>query len=175
MMCESATSTFDRDEDVAHITIRTVGYEGASIEDFVATLLQQEVSLLLDIRERPSSRRPGFSRTSLRATLEAAGIKYLHLRPLGDPKEGRDAARRGDYVRFETIFRTHLAKPEAQAALDMLLSQAEDHAICLMCYERDPKVCHRQIVVEEAMKRKNFRVRHLGVPYRLRSRNRWSS
>jgi hypothetical protein len=33
-----------------------------------------------------------------------------------------------------------------------------------MCFERDPSTCHRNIVIEEIAKRRQFSVEHLGVP-----------
>jgi uncharacterized protein (DUF488 family) len=45
----------------------TIGYEGAALDDFLATLKAARVSTLLDIREAPVSRRPGFSKRELAA------------------------------------------------------------------------------------------------------------
>ena len=76
-------------------TLATIGYEGSSLEDFVATLLAANINTLVDVREVPVSRRKGFSKNALREVLEDAGLTYVHLIGLGDPKEGRDAAREG--------------------------------------------------------------------------------
>ena len=65
--------------------LATIGYEGAALADFIATLKAARVSLVLDIREAPISRRPGFSKRVLGAALEETGIAYLHLRGLGNP------------------------------------------------------------------------------------------
>ena len=78
----------------------TIGYEGADLFDFLATLKHAEVSLLVDIRELPASRRKGFSKNALQENLESVGIQYIHLRDLGDPKEGRLAARTGNFKDF---------------------------------------------------------------------------
>jgi uncharacterized protein (DUF488 family) len=144
--------------------IHTIGYEGTRLQDFIAVLQAKDVTCLLDIRDRPSSRVKGFSKNPLRLALDAAGIKYVHLRALGDPKEGRDAARRGDFAAFERIFRGHLQKHEGQADLEEVIAEAKRGQVCLMCYERDPKTCHRKIVVEAIVERGQFSVEHLGVP-----------
>ena len=95
----------------------TIGYEGASIADFVATLRAVNVDVLIDVRDVPISRKPGFSKRVLAQRLGDVGIEYVHLRDLGDPKPGRDAARRGDFKEFERIFREHLEREKSQIAL----------------------------------------------------------
>jgi hypothetical protein len=69
-----------------------IGYEGSVLEDFVATLRSAGVETLIDVRDVPLSRKPGFSKSALQANLEAHGIAYVHLKGLGDPKPGREAA-----------------------------------------------------------------------------------
>ncbi len=119
--------------------IFTIGYEGASVEVFIAALRKAGVALVLDIRAVPVSRKKGFSKTPLAKHLAEAGIGYRHLRGLGTPKHGREAARSGDHEAFERIFRTHLEEPEALLDLGEALSLAQAQAICLLCLERDPE------------------------------------
>ena len=93
--------------------ICTIGYEGGTVAAFIRTLKQAQVELVLDIRAAPVSRKKGFSKNQLAAHLSEAGIGYRHLRGLGTPKRGRDAARGGDVESFERIFRAHMDEPEA--------------------------------------------------------------
>ena len=95
----------------------TIGYEGASVEDFVASLALAGVQHVLDVREIAQSRRRGFSKNGLAEALRARGIDYSHSRQLGDPKPGREAARRGDLDEFKRIFQAHLLLPETRKAL----------------------------------------------------------
>ena len=104
---------------------------------------------LIDIRDVPVSRKRGFSKKALSATLEGAGVGYVHLRDLGDPKPGRDAARRGDMQTFERIFRAHLEGREAQEALEQAVEITSGVRACLLCFERDHSGCHRAIVAAE--------------------------
>jgi uncharacterized protein (DUF488 family) len=143
--------------------IFTIGYERASLADFVSTLELSSVDILVDIRDRAQSRRPGFSKNALKAALNLAGIDYLHMRELGDPKEGREAARKGDFGRFREIFANVIASKEAIAALAALEKLASNSAICLMCFERDQTTCHRSIVSALLEQRLGKRTRHLGV------------
>lgn len=144
-------------------TLCTIGYEGAQVEAFVYTLAAAGVDLVLDIRNVAGSRRPGFSKNALRENLALAQIQYVHLRNLGDPKEGREAARRGDYVEFRRVFSNQLATVAAQEDLAEAIRLASGHSIALLCYERDPKHCHRSIVAKTMTKQNAFAIRHLGV------------
>ncbi len=102
------------------------------------------------MRAVPASRRPGFSKGSLARSLGEAGITYRHLRALGTPAPGREAARAGRIDIFEHIFRAHLAGHEAQLALEELAALVrEGRRICLLCLEAEPARCHRAIVATE--------------------------
>ena len=94
-------------------SICTIGYEGGTVHAFIRTLKDAQVELVLDIRAAPVSRKKGFSKNQLAAHLSETGIGYRHLRGLGTPKRGRDAARGGDVESFERIFREHMEEPEA--------------------------------------------------------------
>lgn len=134
-------------------TIYTIGYEGTDIERFVATLRAVRIDLLVDVRAIAASRKKGFSKTALRARLESEGIDYLHLVELGDPKPGREAAREGKIAEFERIYNEHLARPESVQSLAELEELAHKQSVCLLCYERDPKHCHRSIVTAQLVLR----------------------
>lgn len=126
--------------------LATIGYEKCTPEDFVSTLKARKIDVLVDIRERAQSRRPGFSKTALSRAVTNAGIEYIHLRELGDPKAGREAARAGMIERFRKIFSDVLSSESAQKALSTIESLAKSKRICLMCYERDHRLCHRKMV-----------------------------
>ena len=119
---------------------------------------------LLDIREAPVSRRPGFSKRALAAALEAAGIAYQHLHGLGNPKPGRDAAKSGDVETYQRIFTAHMktvAAREDLARASVLVGQG---GACLLCYERDHRRCHRDIVADALAEGGGITLRHLTVP-----------
>lgn len=126
--------------------LATIGYEKSSLHDFVDTLRSSNIEVLIDIRDRAQSRRPGFSKSALSEALEASGIEYLHLRALGDPKEGRDAARAGKVDEFNRIFQRVMEGQGATEALSVVRNIAETKRVCLMCYEADHQFCHRKIV-----------------------------
>lgn len=143
--------------------LATIGYEGARLDDFVATLQFVDVQMIIDIRDRAQSRRPGFSKSALRENLEKHGIGYVHLKELGDPKEGRDAARSGDLAKFRKVYAAVLETQQAIDALDQIAVLAKRLNVCLLCYERDHHECHRKIVADRLESIAGFKVRHLGV------------
>ena len=127
--------------------IFTIGYEGATMDAFLAALKQAGVERVIDVRALPLSRRPGFSKSPLRATLEQAGIEYLHLKALGTPAEGRAAARAGRHADLERIYAGQLELPEAIAQSAQMLDLAAEKPSALLCFERDPAQCHRSLLL----------------------------
>lgn len=143
--------------------VTTIGYERASLIDFIATLQLSKIDVLVDIRDRAQSRRPGFSKSALATALNEVGIEYIHLKELGDPKEGREAARRGDYNEFRAIFNNVMATDAAKQAITKLAELAIESRICLMCFERDQRTCHRLIVADQLVAGLDRKAEHLGV------------
>ncbi|MCS6779517.1 MAG: DUF488 domain-containing protein [Geminicoccaceae bacterium] len=142
--------------------LATIGYALATPAGLVAALRAAGIELLVDVRAVPASRRPGFSKRQLAAALEEAGIAYRHMKGLGTPAAGRDAARAGRLDAFERIFREHLAGLEAQAELAELARLiAAGRRLCLLCLEAEPAHCHRAILAEELRRQLGLEVRHL--------------
>lgn len=56
--------------------ISTIGYEGASLPDFFATLQHWGVQRVLDVREIAQSRRRGFSKNALQGPLRGWNQLY---------------------------------------------------------------------------------------------------
>lgn len=143
--------------------IYTLGYESAAIEDFIATLKAAGIERIIDVREYPLSRRKGFSKNVLHALLQANDIEYVHLKGLGDPKEGREAARAGDYKKFMKIFSSHMKTEYALSDLKTAIELASSSVSCLLCYERSPDECHRTIVAQAIAADTGQRIQPIGV------------
>jgi len=144
------------------LTLATIGYEGATVQGFLAALREARVELLVDVRAVAMSRRPGFAKTALAGNLATADIEYLHLRGLGTPADGRAAARAGRHTEMHEIFREHLATAAAQTDLATLVSIVKSgKRVALMCFEADPKHCHRSLVVDALAHHVKTDVRHL--------------
>jgi uncharacterized protein (DUF488 family) len=123
--------------------IFTIGYEGATQDELVAALQQAGVERVIDVRAVPLSRKPGFSKNILAAGLRDAGIDYVHLKALGTPAAGREAARKGRHAEMERIYAAQLETPEATVQAAQMISLAEEKPSALLCFERDPAHCHR--------------------------------
>lgn len=129
------------------MTIYTIGYEGATQADVISALERAGVKRVIDVRQLPLSRRPGFSKSSLAASLADHGIDYVHLKALGTPKPGRDAAKKGDRATLEAVYAHQLELPEAQAQAARMRALAAEMPSALLCFERDPSVCHRTLLL----------------------------
>lgn len=141
----------------------TIGYEGASLGDFISTLKAAKVTTLLDVRELAISRRKGFSKRALAEALEGAGIQYRHERDLGSPKPIRHQLHLdGDYTEFFSAFTSYL---KSQKPLLKRLSTELGGNVALMCFERDPTTCHRSIVAKHLEPLVQLKTKHLGVKH----------
>lgn len=126
----------------------TIGYEGATQAEVIGRLKAAGVETLVDVRAVAASRRAGFSKTILGESLRAEGIDYLHLRGLGTPKAGREAARKGRVDEMRALFADHLAEPEAVLDYARLKQLAGEKRVALLCFEADHAGCHRAVLAE---------------------------
>ena len=140
----------------------TIGYEQTPAKSVLDELENAGVKLLVDVRAVASSRRPGFSKSQLAAGLDERGISYLHLRGLGTPKEGREAARSGKFDALHRIYAAHLRTPQAKEELDQLSALVRKSGpVCILCYERDHAHCHRQWIAQIIEDREGVKVDNL--------------
>lgn len=139
----------------------TIGYEHATQPDVIARLKAAGVRRLADVRAVASSRKAGFSKTVLAESLRDAGIEYVQLRELGTPKAGRQAVRHGHADQMRAIYAAHMEEPESVAAFGRLKALAEDAPTALLCYEADPRDCHRSILAHRLEREDGFEVVNL--------------
>ncbi|CAG4906363.1 DUF488 domain-containing protein [Paraburkholderia saeva] len=127
------------------MTVFTVGYEGLDIDVFMSILAEHGIETVVDIRELPLSRKPGFSKKALTSTLNLSGLEYVHMVELGCPKPVRDRYREdGNWKRYTEGFSKYL---KTQAAAIAELSDLAGSSNCaLLCYEADFNFCHRSMV-----------------------------
>lgn len=130
------------------LRIFTIGYEGATQPELIATLIRAGVKQLIDVRAVPLSRRPGFSKNVLANGLREAGIDYIGLKALGTPPEGREAARRGNHAVLERVYAGQLELPMAIVQGQQMLEIAAAAPAALLCFERDPGGCHRTLLLK---------------------------
>lgn len=142
------------------MAIFTIGYEGLNLDSFLGLLTDHEIDTLVDIREFPLSRKPGFSKTVLRTTVNLLGMEYMHVHALGCPKKIRNEYREsGDWRRYTQGFLAYL-RSQASAVQDLAeLSMSSNFA--LLCFEADFNFCHRSMVAKAISEITRERVVHI--------------
>ncbi len=145
------------------ISLFTAGYEGLAVSEFIGELKKKSVKVLFDIRYRPQSRKPGFSKNALAAECERVGIQYLHDPKLGTPPDQMaEMKEAGEYTpEIFKRYRTFLLKQKDSLA--QAVKVATDKTTCLVCYEADYRGCHRKVVAEEIERRSDLTVDHLSL------------
>ncbi|WP_233213737.1 DUF488 domain-containing protein [Mycobacterium hubeiense] len=139
----------------------SIGYEGKTVHDLVTQLLEQDVRVLVDVRLTPLSRKPGLSKTKLSEALAAVGIRYVHHRALGNPKDNRAGFRAGEpdsVARYRDV----LDSAAAADALAHVCELLDGGAVALLCFEHEHAECHRNFVVNRLLEaRPNAAVVHV--------------
>jgi len=141
-------------------TIFSIGYEGRTVDAFIALLKAARVGRLVDVRDAPYSRKPGFSKHPLEQALAAADIEYVGMPELGTEKAVRDKLRSdGNVADFQRAYKAGLEKKSEY--YDHLKAMARERPSAIMCFEREHTECHRQII-EERLEADGFKIVHLG-------------
>jgi uncharacterized protein (DUF488 family) len=128
----------------------TVGYQGRSLPDLLGMLRANGVDRLLDVRERPLSRRKGFSATPLFEALRKADIAYEHGVGLGNPEPIRVLWKQGELATGRKRYRDFL-RSEQFERVAAVVELAHEERVCLLCFEGDYEQCHRSVIAEEAV------------------------
>jgi hypothetical protein len=135
----------------------TIGYEGKTVEAFVNLLIQNNIRLLCDVRKNPISRKFGFSKSKLARIVKNIGIEYTHIPELGIESDKRkDLETLDDY---QALFADYeKALPSKAEVLDSLFSLLRaKNRVALVCYEKEPSMCHRHIIRDYFVKTYNVK------------------
>jgi uncharacterized protein (DUF488 family) len=145
------------------MTIYTIGYEELNIDGFISLLAEHGIDTVVDVRELPLSRKPGFAKKALANHLNLSGYEYIHMGDLGCPKPIRDRYREdGNWKRYTEGFLKHLKS--RQEAVEELASLAASSKCVLLCYEADANFCHRSMVAHALKEQHGTRIKHLAAP-----------
>jgi uncharacterized protein (DUF488 family) len=144
------------------MTVFTIGYEGLNIDAFMSLLSEHDIETVVDIRELPLSRKPGFSKKALASILNLAGLEYVHMAALGCPKSVRDRYREdGNWKIYTEGFLKHLETQDSAIAELSLLASSSNCA--LLCYEADFNFCHRSMVANAVREFCDADIEHINV------------
>lgn len=153
------------------MTVFTIGYEGLGIDAFVSLLAQHDIGTVVDIRELPLSRKPGFSKKALASVLNLSGFDYVHMVDLGCPKPVRNGYREdGDWKRYTSGFLKHLKAQND--AIGELAELVQSSTCALLCYEADFNYCHRSMVADAVSKHCGASIKHIAAKAKASARHR---
>ena len=125
--------------------IAGIGYQRRSIDELIERLRGASITTLIDVRELPWSHRAEFSKKRLEERLTREGLRYVHLRAAGNPRENRKSG--ASSAEILARYREHLAR--TSGVLEEILAAAGGEAAALLCYEADARECHRSILLEQ--------------------------
>jgi uncharacterized protein (DUF488 family) len=126
------------------VRIAGIGYQGRTIDELIERLRSASITVVVDVRELPWSRRAEFAQKRLAERLTQEGIRYVHLRSAGNPRENRKSGASSEEILAR--YREHLAR--TPGVLDEILAEARGEPVALLCYEADVKECHRSVLLE---------------------------
>ena len=108
------------------------------------------IEQIIDIRTIPKSRHnPQFNGDSLATSLDAAGIRYVHLKELGGLRRAKpDSVNLGWRNASFRGFADYMQTKEFTEGLERAIRLAEERPSALMCAEAVPWRCHRSLVAD---------------------------
>ena len=118
-------------------TMWTIGHSTRSIEEFIGLLKSHGITLLVDVRRFPASRRyPHFNGTDLARSLDAAGIASQHMPTLGGRRPGRpDSGNLGWRNAGFRGYADYMQTDEFQRAIEELMAYGTSTRKVIMCAE----------------------------------------
>lgn len=141
----------------------TIGYEGRTLRGLIRRLVDNDVDVLLDIREVARSRRPDFNSGRLAAAAVRAGIAYRHIPELGSSRKLRvHLYETRDFDRFAGYYLAYVRRWRLAEVRSVARAARIEGTVCILCYESDHARCHRGIVAAEALRtHRQLEVLHL--------------
>ncbi|MFB9676098.1 DUF488 domain-containing protein [Streptosporangium vulgare] len=138
-----------------HARLTGIGYEGCDLHGFIQRLHRENVTLLVDVRLNPISRKRGFSKTALANALAGAGVAYEHMRELGNPKWNRAGfgGSPAELGAARGVYAGQLMDADARECLNRIAEAAQRQTVAIMCFEADQDRCHRDLVLEAVRER----------------------
>lgn len=131
------------------VTLIGWGYEGRTVEELISEARRWDISVVADVRLNAISRRKGFSKRALAEQLAGAGIQYVHLRDLGNPRDNRSGFAQTSTPEGRAARATYrgqvLNTAVGRASLRAL---AEYGPAIVLCFEAEERCCHRALVVD---------------------------
>jgi uncharacterized protein (DUF488 family) len=126
----------------------TIGYQGHTVSSIIGVLQAHQINLLIDVRQNPISRKPGFSKKGLDKHLSFSGIDYVHFPCLGTPLAIRRFYIQSGQVEL-ALKRYEKYLESKTACLQSLVEIVSDRRCCLLCLESCYTTCHRSVIAKK--------------------------
>ena len=142
----------------------TIGYEGISLEEYLARLLKNDVKILVDVRNNAVSMKYGFSKNQLKRYCESLGIQYLHFPEVGIQSDQRQELNsQADYDKLFSVYRENNLSNTTNSQREILNLLKEHKRIALTCFEANISQCHRKHLAEaiESLSGSEYEVEHI--------------
>jgi uncharacterized protein (DUF488 family) len=127
----------------------TIGYEGRSLENYLNALIRNGIRVLVDVRNNPVSRKPGFSKHQLERICRNVDIEYRHFPDVGIAPELRKGLKtQDDYNELFAAYRREVLPATVSTQQEILNILQRYNRIALTCFESESQRCHRHHLAE---------------------------
>ena len=150
--------------DLNNTTLYTIGYEGISLEAYLNKLIQNDIKVLVDVRNNPLSQKFGFSKSQLIRYCEGLKIEYIHFAEVGIQSEYRQELK--EQSDYDNLFKSYKKKilPNTISTQQKILALLKDKKrIALTCFEANICQCHRKHLAEAItqLPQWNYELKHI--------------
>lgn len=139
--------------------IYTVGYASFNIEEFIKVLKKYNINCVIDVRSNPNSKfYADYNKDALTCILKKNNIYYRnYVNEFGARQENSKYYTDG-YLDFSKF-----TKSEAfQSGMSKLIeSMKKNYVFVLMCAEKDPATCHRNIMIAREFYKLGYKVNNI--------------
>jgi uncharacterized protein (DUF488 family) len=127
-----------------------IGHSTRPIGAFLGIIQAHSIDTLVDVRTIPKSRHnPQFNSDTLKTSLGAAGIGYVHLKELGGLRHPlKDSPNTGWRNPSFRGFADYMLTDEFEEGINELIRLAEKRTVAIMCAEGNPFRCHRSLIAD---------------------------
>jgi uncharacterized protein (DUF488 family) len=137
-------------------TLWTIGHSNRPLADLLALLAAEQIQTVADVRRFPGSRlHPQFGREALTASLDEAGLNYVHFPDLGGrrSKKSQSSQNAGWRVAAFAAYADYMCSEEFARAFEELSALAAKSRTAIMCAEALPWQCHRRLIADQFVAR----------------------
>lgn len=139
--------------------VYTIGYAGITLDKFLETMKELNISILVDVRSLPKSKYfYQFNDVSLKNLLNSVGVSYENWKnEFGARQDNLDFYQDG-ILNYDIFAKSEQFQKGISKVKEL---QKENKNICLMCSEIDPINCHRAILCGRYISKENIEVKHI--------------